>query len=187
VKSIPDLLEHSHGLNYHLHDLSRLIFSSLQSIMPDASPELAAKSDHTADAISSSSHASVPHSLPQPTKIDFHQNLPSTPSSKKPSILKRIWAKLGINGLVVMIMVKPAVAATISMAIYQSPRVAVNYLNLGYLVIIVSITTVPILPRGKFLLNLFLSVVSIFPNGWRTRTAQARRGTITKLAIAFSF
>jgi hypothetical protein len=158
-----NLLEHSHVLNYHLHVLSRLVLSSLQSVMPDASPELAAKSNHTTDAISSSSHTSVPQSLPQPATNGVHQKSPTSPISKNPSIIKRIWAKLGINGLVVMIMVKPAVAATISMAIYQSPRVAVNYLNLGYLVIIVSITTVPILPRGKFLLNLFLSVVSLFP------------------------
>jgi len=33
-----------------------------------------------------------------------------------------------------------------------------SYLNFGYLIIITSITTVPILPRGKFLLNLFLSL-----------------------------
>jgi hypothetical protein len=80
--------------------------------------------------------------------------------AKKPPLLTRIWKKLGINGFVVMIMVKPAVAATISMAIFQSQKVAVHYLNLGYLIIIISITTVPILPRGKFLLNLFLSLVS---------------------------
>jgi hypothetical protein len=80
--------------------------------------------------------------------------------AKKPQLFTRIWKKLGINGFVVMIMVKPAVAATISMAIYQSQKVAVHYLNLGYLIIVISITTVPILPRGKFLLNLFLSLVS---------------------------
>jgi hypothetical protein len=57
-------------------------------------------------------------------------------------------------------MVKPAVAATISMAIYQKKSVAARYLNFGYLIMIVSVTTVPILPRGKFLLNLFMSVVS---------------------------
>ncbi|KAE9381490.1 hypothetical protein N431DRAFT_458077 [Stipitochalara longipes BDJ] len=84
--------------------------------------------------------------------------VPSTPA-ERPPLLKRIWKKLGINGIVVMIMVKPAVAATISMAIFQSQKVAVHYQNLGYLIIIVSVTTVPILPRGKFLLNLFLSLL----------------------------
>jgi hypothetical protein len=88
-----------------------------------------------------------------------HDAAPSTPAKKAP-LLKRIWTKLGINPFVMMIMVKPAVAATIATAIYQSPSVAVHYQNLGYLIIVISITTVPILPRGKFLLNLLLSLVS---------------------------
>ncbi len=98
----------------------------------------------------------------QPPHIpdNIHEGAPSSQSATKPSILKRVWAKLGLSGLVVMIMVKPAIAATISMAIFQRPSVAAHYLNFGYLIIIISITTVPILPRGKFLLNLFLSLVS---------------------------
>jgi hypothetical protein len=95
-----------------------------------------------------------------PSLPDITHEAASSIPAKKPPLLKRIWRKLGINGLVVMIMVKPAVAATISMAIYQRKSVAAHYLNFGYLIIIVSVTTVPILPRGKFLLNLFLSVVS---------------------------
>jgi hypothetical protein len=95
-----------------------------------------------------------------PPPPDHTNEAPPSTLAKKPSFLTRIWNKLGINGFVLMIMVKPAVAATISMSIYQSQKVAVHYQNLGYLIIIVSITTVPILPRGKFLLNLFMSVVS---------------------------
>lgn len=118
----------------------------------------------TGDAISSSSHQS-PKPLPQGEES---HDTPQAPVQAKSSVMKRVWKKMGINGLVVMIMVKPAIAATISMAIYQSQRVAVNYLNLGYLIIIVSVTTVPILPRGKFLLNFFLSVVSsaILQSAW---------------------
>jgi hypothetical protein len=97
-----------------------------------------------------------------PVPNNINEATPSTPT-KKPLLIKRIWKKLGINGVVMMIMVKPAVAATISMAIYQRKSVAVHYLNFGYLIIIVSVTTVPILPRGKFLLNLLLSVVSYLP------------------------
>jgi hypothetical protein len=97
-----------------------------------------------------------------------HDDATSTPAQKLP-LLKRTWKKLGINGIVVMIMVKPAVAATISMAIFQSQRVAVHYQNLGYLIIIVSVTTVPILPRGKFLLNLFLSLVRASNPIWAER------------------
>ena len=91
---------------------------------------------------------------------NIHEDAKSVPASKAP-LLKRIWTKLGINKFVLMIMVKPAVAATISMAIYQKKSVAAHYLNFGYLIMIVSVTTVPILPRGKFLLNLFMSVVSL--------------------------
>jgi hypothetical protein len=77
-----------------------------------------------------------------------------------PSIFRRAWAKLGINPLVATIMVKGALAPVIATAIYQSKSVAVNYQNLGYLMIVVSILTSPILPRGKFMMNLFISVVS---------------------------
>ena len=94
-----------------------------------------------------------------PFPENIHEDAKSVPASKAP-LFKRVWTKLGINKFVVMIMVKPAVAATISMAIYQKKSVAAHYLNFGYLIMIVSVTTVPILPRGKFLLNLFMSVVS---------------------------
>lgn len=74
-------------------------------------------------------------------------------------MLQRAWKKLDFNPTTIMIMVKPAIAATIAMAIFQSHAVANHYLNLGYLIIIVSITTVPILPRGKFIMNLLISVL----------------------------
>jgi hypothetical protein len=78
---------------------------------------------------------------------------------KKPSVFQRAWKALAFNPTTIMIMVKPAIAATIAMAIFQSHNVAKHYLNFGYLIIIVSITTVPILPRGKFIMNLLISVV----------------------------
>lgn len=78
---------------------------------------------------------------------------------KKPSVFQRAWKALAFNPTTIMIMVKPAIAATIAMAIFQSHSVAKHYLNFGYLIIIVSITTVPILPRGKFIMNLLISVV----------------------------
>jgi hypothetical protein len=69
--------------------------------------------------------------------------------------------------MVFMIMLKPAVAATIAMAIFQKYAVAKNYFNFGYLIIVVSIITVPILPRGKFLMNLFATLVSMLDLCWR--------------------
>ncbi|KAH9209022.1 hypothetical protein DL95DRAFT_467163 [Leptodontidium sp. 2 PMI_412] len=79
-------------------------------------------------------------------------------SSPKAPLHKRIWTKIGLTPFVMMIMFKPAVAATIAMVVYQRQEVAKIFWNFGYLIIIVSITTVPILPRGKFLLNVGLSL-----------------------------
>lgn len=84
--------------------------------------------------------------------------VPTSPS--KPSILKRIWGKLGFNALAVMFMIKGALSPTIAISIYQRYSVAVNYLNLGYVMIVISILTVPVLPRGKYLMNLFITLVS---------------------------
>lgn len=103
------------------------------------------------------------HSVHDPqeiTKVETKKEHPTTPvtTPKKPSVLSRAWKKLGFTPTVFMIMIKPAIAATISMAIYQKHAVARNYYNFGYLTIIISITTVPILPRGKFLVNLFVTV-----------------------------
>lgn len=85
-------------------------------------------------------------------------NLPPT-AKDRPSLLLRIWRSLHITPTVVMFMVKGAVAPTIALSIYQSQAVAVNYLNFGYVMIVISITTVPILPRGQFIMNLIVSVV----------------------------
>ncbi|KAF4633791.1 hypothetical protein G7Y89_g4321 [Cudoniella acicularis] len=81
-----------------------------------------------------------------------------TPTPPKVSILTRAWKALGITPLAIMFMVKGAVAPTITMAIYQKHSVAINYLNFGYVMIVVSITTVPILPRGQFVMNLMVTV-----------------------------
>jgi hypothetical protein len=103
-----------------------------------------------------------PHPLPSTPPAAEPTSDQTTPieAPKQPSWLVRGWKKLGFTPTVVMIMVKPAVAATIAMAIYQRQAVARNYYNFGYLSIIIAITTVPILPRGKFLVNLMVSVVS---------------------------
>ena len=84
----------------------------------------------------------------------------ATASAVKPSTLKWVWGKLGFNPMVIMFMVKGSLPPTIAISIYQRYSVAVNYLNLGYVMIVISILTVPMLPRGKFLLNLLVSLVS---------------------------
>lgn len=77
-----------------------------------------------------------------------------------PSIFKRAWSKLGINGTVAALVFKGALAPLIATAIYQRKSVADVYLNFGYLIIVVSILAVTILPRGKFMMNMSISVVS---------------------------
>jgi hypothetical protein len=115
-----------------------------------SSPPTANVSDHslseTANPIDKKSQSSHPDAFaPSP--------------NSKPSLLKRSWQKLGITPLVTMFMVKGMVAPTIALAIYQRPSVAANYLNFGFVMIVISITTVPILPRGQFIMNLIISVV----------------------------
>lgn len=94
-------------------------------------------------------------------------NLPRA-AKKRPSLLLRIWCSLHITPTVVMFMVKGAVAPTIALSIYQSQAVAVNYLNFGYVMIVISITTVPILPRGQFIMNLIVSVVGMKDGSFAT-------------------
>ncbi len=111
-------------------------------------------------AVPSGSPPVIAVDSPHQLHNDVRSDPPLIEESKKPTVLSRAWSKLGINPTVAMIMVKPAVAAVISLAICQRLSVAKLFLNFGYLIIIVSITTVPILPRGKFLMNLAISLVS---------------------------
>lgn len=133
--------------------------------MSSPSPEPDKAVDENLAAISASTeepnHVDTkpsPKSMPTTAKNGSSTGPISAP--KKPTVLQRAWKKVDFNPTTVMIMVKPAIAATIAMAIFQSHAFAKHYLNLGYLIIIVSITTVPILPRGKFIMNLLVSVVS---------------------------
>jgi hypothetical protein len=122
--------------------------------MPEAStssfPPTANTSDHSLPKT-----ANPTDKKPESTHPDALAPLPNS----KSSLLKRSWQKLGITSLVTMFMVKGMVAPTIALAIYQRPSVAANYVNFGFVMIVVSITTVPILPRGQFIMNLIVSVV----------------------------
>ena len=119
---------------------------------------------HSTRIDSSTSTSDIPrHPPPQQSHDSAQNDSPQSSPPRKQSILGRVWKKVGITPQVFMIMVKPSISAVIAMAIYQKHSVAVNYLNLGYLIIIISIITVPILPRGKYLMNLFLCLVSFIP------------------------
>ena len=91
---------------------------------------------------------------------------PTQENADKPRLsplafVKKAWAGLGFTRLTVTMMIKGSLSPTIATAMYQSHSVADNYLNLGYLIIVMSLLTVPILPRGKFLQNFFISLVSL--------------------------
>jgi hypothetical protein len=92
---------------------------------------------------------------------------PEVALPSKPSVFRRMWNKLGINAFVVMFVVKGALPPTIAIAIYQRYSVASNYLNLGYVMIVISILSVPVLPRGKYLMNLLITLVSMDPLVYR--------------------
>jgi hypothetical protein len=98
---------------------------------------------------------------PMPLINNESNNEGNSPNSPMPSAFRRVWNKLGINRTVAALMFKGALAPVIATAIYQRKSVAAVYVNFGYLIIVVSILAVTILPRGKFMMNMSISVVSI--------------------------
>ena len=74
----------------------------------------------------------------------------ATPPAKKAPLPKRLWNSLGLNPTILIMMFKGAIAPTIALAVYQADSIAKIYSTLGYLVGIVSVLSLPILPRAKF-------------------------------------
>ncbi|KAI1871436.1 uncharacterized protein JN550_004430 [Neoarthrinium moseri] len=72
----------------------------------------------------------------------------------KPGIL----ARLGLDLPTILMMIKGAIAPTIAISISQSTAVAEYFTTLGYLVGILTIISVSIMPRGKFLQTLVLNI-----------------------------
>ncbi|KAI8625652.1 hypothetical protein F5Y19DRAFT_262256 [Xylariaceae sp. FL1651] len=79
---------------------------------------------------------------------------PPTPQAK-PSIFVR----LGLDVPTLTAIFKGALAPVIGLAIYQSDTVAQEFSTVGYLVGIVSVLSLTILPRGKFVQTLVLNVL----------------------------
>lgn len=75
---------------------------------------------------------------------------PST-EAKKPSVFKRIWTKLDLDMMTVMLMFKASLPPTIAIAFYQAQDVAAVYQTLGYLIAITSVLGMCIMPRGMFM------------------------------------
>jgi hypothetical protein len=86
---------------------------------------------------------------------------PGNTTEKKPSKIKTMWAKLGLDMVTCSMMFKGSVAPTIAIAMYQSPVVAAKYTTLGYLTAIMAILGFPIMPRGKFIQTMSLNVIGV--------------------------
>ena len=70
-------------------------------------------------------------------------------AAEKQSLPKRLWIASGLNPGILIMMFKGAIAPTIALAVYQATSIARIYSTLGYLVAIMSILSMPILPRSK--------------------------------------
>jgi hypothetical protein len=67
------------------------------------------------------------------------ENVRDESASKKPSKMKQLWNKVGLDAPTLILMFKGSLPPTIAIAMYQSPAVAAEYSTLGYLVAIASV------------------------------------------------
>ncbi|MCJ1317830.1 hypothetical protein MMC15_003157 [Xylographa vitiligo] len=109
-----------------------------------------------------------------PSRTDLDSNINGEASSAKsptmeqdsataarPSVPERIWKRLGLNGTMLMTMLKGACPPVISLALYQSNAFADTFSTLGYLVGIMSILSFSILPRSKFFQTMMFNVIGL--------------------------
>ncbi|KAK3374804.1 hypothetical protein B0H63DRAFT_452637 [Podospora didyma] len=80
---------------------------------------------------------------------------------KKPNLIAKTFAKLGLDVPTLVTMLKGSLPPAISIAMCQAPAVSAYFSTLGYLVAIISVLALAILPRGKFLMSTFLSVIGV--------------------------
>lgn len=86
-----------------------------------------------------------------------HEELSGTKPEPRSNMLKRLWRKTGIEPVQLILMLKGASPAIISLAAYQSDAWAIQYTTLGYLIAIMSLLSLPILPRAKFIQSILVS------------------------------
>ncbi|RMD45036.1 hypothetical protein DV735_g205, partial [Chaetothyriales sp. CBS 134920] len=75
-------------------------------------------------------------------------------AAPKPSLLKKIWIKSGLNPIMVMLMIKGALPPILVLASY-----AKIYSTLAYLSAIMSLLTMGFLPQAKFMQTVFYTVL----------------------------
>lgn len=80
---------------------------------------------------------------------------------KRPGTLEKVITKLGLDAPTVLMMFKGSVPPIVGVVIYQSDVVSSYFGSFGYLVAIITVMTVPILPRGKFIMSLVLNLLVV--------------------------
>ncbi|KAI9744784.1 MAG: hypothetical protein M1818_001709 [Claussenomyces sp. TS43310] len=90
-------------------------------------------------------------------------NSPEVKKDEEPkeSKAKVLWGKLGLDAGTLIMMFKGSIPPIIGIAFFQSDAVAETYGNLGYLVAIISVLSICIMPRAKYLQTLVLNVIGI--------------------------
>ena len=91
-----------------------------------------------------------------PTKPNAGHDTASPP---EPGTLKKLWAKSGITLPFILLSAKGALPPIICLAAYQSNAWAKKYTTLGYLSAIMSMLSLAMQPRAKFLQNIIISIL----------------------------
>lgn len=86
---------------------------------------------------------------------------PTTAASRKPNLLKKMWAMTGLDPITIILMLKGALPPIICLAAYQSDAWAKKYTTLGYLTAIMSFLSLAIQPRAKFVQATLVSILFI--------------------------
>ena len=84
---------------------------------------------------------------------------PTERAPKKPSTLTRLWTKSGITVPFLILSSKAALPPIICLAAYQSTAWADKYTTLGYLSAIMSMLSLALQPRAKFLQSILVSIL----------------------------
>ncbi|OBT57952.1 hypothetical protein VE04_03041 [Pseudogymnoascus sp. 24MN13] len=79
----------------------------------------------------------------------------------KPSKLKRIWAKIDLDIGTLMMMFKGSLAPIVAVAWYESLDIAKIFTTLGYLVPVITVLSISIMPRAKYIQTLILNTIGI--------------------------
>jgi len=80
------------------------------------------------------------------------------PGNAKSGIVKKLWARMGIEVPMMVLAMKGALLSIICLAAYQADAWAREYTTLGYLTAVISILAMAILPQAKFIQCMVLSL-----------------------------